>query len=60
MGLRAPLLVAGCLQLVVAAISAERLAAVLTSPQRAVRPRPLVRLAAPSTANASAGSSALR
>ena len=39
MGLRSPLLVAGFLQLVVAAVSADRLAAVLTSPQRAGRPR---------------------
>jgi predicted MFS family arabinose efflux permease len=44
MGLRAPLFVAGCLQLVVAAVSADRLAAVLTSPQRALRAR---RLAVP-------------
>jgi predicted MFS family arabinose efflux permease len=50
MGLRTPLLVAGCLQLVVAAVSADRLAVVLTSPQRAVRAG---RLAVPLAARSS-------
>jgi MFS family permease len=47
LGLRAPLLIAGCLQVVVAAISADRLGAVLSSPQRAGRPRFVVRLRRP-------------
>jgi hypothetical protein len=42
-GLRAPLLIAGCMQLVVALVSADRLAATLTpSLQRDGRPRRLV------------------
>jgi MFS family permease len=52
LGLRAPLLIAGCLQLAVAAVSADRLAAVLTSPQRAGRPLTRVlRLRRPALAN---------
>jgi MFS family permease len=51
LGLRAPLLIAGCLQVVVAAVSADRLAAVLTSPPRAGRPRLVVRLLGPTLAN---------
>jgi MFS family permease len=38
MGLRAPLLVAGALQLLVALVAADRLGAVLPSPRRTVRP----------------------
>lgn len=50
LGLRAPLLIAGCLQVIVAEISADRLAAVLASPQRAGRPRLLIRLRRPALA----------
>jgi len=50
LGLRAPLLIAGCLQVVVAAVSADRLAAALATSPRAGRPRFVIRVRRPALA----------